>query len=170
MDGIVPLTATLWSSQEAVQLAALQDAWQPPPSRDAQPIASVTGVDPMWAGCDVALTACVIRYGHRQKKALDHLVLVPTAQRLPGPWRVRHYEERPEMEQDYQQMKRGGWQRTKLSSTRYREIVFYILTVALSYSLYHLFAHTRAGARFADTTRQARAFEQLRSRRTHIMA
>jgi hypothetical protein len=39
------------------------------------------------------------------------------------------YEERPEIEQDYQQMKSGGWQLTKLSSTRYSEIVFYILTV-----------------------------------------
>src|SRR5687768_8074596 len=50
------------------------------------------------------------------------------------------------------------------------EIVFYIATVVLSYSLYHLFANTRAGARFADKTRQALAFEQLRSRRTHIIA
>ena len=67
-------------------------------------------------------------------------------------------------------MKSGGWQLKKLSSTRYSEIVFYILTVVLSYSLYHLFANTQAGARFADKTRRALAFEQLRSRRTHIIA
>ena len=67
-------------------------------------------------------------------------------------------------------MKSGGWQLKKLSSTRYSEIVFYLLTVVLSYSLYHLFANTRVGARFADKTRQALAFEQLRSRRTHIIA
>lgn len=83
---------------------------------------------------------------------------------------MRHYEERPEIEQDDQQLKSGGWQLKKLSSTRYSEIVFYILTVVLSYSLYHLFANTRSGARFADKTRQALAFEQLRSRRTHIIA
>jgi hypothetical protein len=41
---------------------------------------------------------------------------------------VRHYEERPEIEQDYEQMKSGGWQLQKLSATRYREIVFYVLT------------------------------------------
>ena len=34
----------------------------------------------------------------------------------------------------------------KLSSTRYSEIVFYVLTVVLSYSLYHLFANTQRGA------------------------
>ena len=66
-------------------------------------------------------------------------------------------------------MKSGGWQLKKLSSTRYSEIVFYLVTVVLSYSLYHLFANTQAGARFADKTRQALAFEQLRSRRTHVI-
>jgi hypothetical protein len=49
------------------------------------------------------------------------------------------------------------------------EIVFYGLTVVVSYSLYHLFANTQAGARFADKTRQASAFEQLRTQRTHII-
>ncbi len=170
IDVIVPLKSTMLSYQEAVQLAELQDEWQEHPSRDEQHIAFVKGVDHVWDGCDVALNACVIRYWSRTKKALDHIVLVTTDQRLKGPWIVRHYEERPEIEQDYQQMKSGGWQLKKLSSTRYSEIVFYILTVVLSYSLYHLFANTQAGARFADKTRQGLAFEQLRSRRTHIIA
>jgi hypothetical protein len=47
--------------------------------------------------------------------------------------------------------------------------VFYVLTVVLSYSLYHLFANMQAGTRFADKTRQAIAFEQLRTQRTHII-
>jgi hypothetical protein len=44
-----------------------------------------------------------------------------------------------------------------------------VLTVVLSYSLYHLFTNTQRGARFADKTRQALAFEQLRTQRTHII-
>jgi hypothetical protein len=170
VDVIVPLKSTMVSHKEAVQLAALQDAWRPHPSRDQQHIAFVRGVEHVWDGCHVALNACVIRYWSRKKQAVDHMVLVTTDQRLQGPWIVRHYEERPEIEQDYQQMKSGGWQLKKLSSTRYSEIMFYILTVVLSYSLYQLFANTRSGARFADKTRQALAFEQLRSRRTHIIA
>jgi hypothetical protein len=170
VDVIVPLKSTMLSYKEAVQLAELQGEWQPHPSRDHQQIAFVQGVDHVWDECNVALNACVIRYWSRKKNALDHIVLVTTDHRLTGPWIVRHYEERPEIEQDYQQMKSGGWQLKKLSSTRYSEIVFYVVTVVLSYSLYHLFANTRAGARFADKTRQALAFEQLRSRRTHIIA
>jgi hypothetical protein len=33
----------------------------------------------------------------------------------------------------------------------------------------HLFTNTKTGARFADKTRQALAFEQLRTQRTHII-
>jgi len=170
VDVIVPLKSTMLSYKEAVQLAELQGEWQPHPARDHQQIAFVQGVDHVWDGCNVALNACVIRYWSRKKNALDPIVLVTTDHRLTGPWIVRHYEERPAIEQDYQQMKSGGWQLKKLSSTRYSEIVFYVVTVVLSYSLYHLFANTRAGTRFADKTRQALAFEQLRSRRTHIIA
>jgi hypothetical protein len=41
--------------------------------------------------------------------------------------------------------------------------------VVLSYSLYQLFANTAAGARFAGKTRQAIAFEQLKTRRTNVI-
>jgi Transposase DDE domain len=170
VDVIVPLKSTMLSYHEAVQLADLQDTWQPHPSREKQHIAFVQGVEHLWAECKVPLNACVIRYWNRKKAVLDYIVLVTTDLRLTGPWIVRHYEERSEIEQDYEQMKSGGWQLQKLSSTRYSEIVFYVLTVVLSYSLYHLFANTQIGASFADKTRQALAFEQLRSRRTHIIA
>jgi hypothetical protein len=170
VDVIVPLKSSMLSYTEAVQLAELQDAWQSHPTRDHQHIAFVKGVEHLWEACQVPLNACVIRYWNRKKNAVDHIVLVTTDQRLNGVWIVRHYEERPEIEHDYEQMKSGGWQLKKLSSTRYSEIVFYVLTVVLSYSLYHLFSNTRAGSRFADKTRQALAFDQLRSRRTHIIA
>ena len=94
------------------------------------------------------------------------MVLVTTDQRLTGPWIVRHYEERPEIEHDDEQRKSGGWQLKKLRATRDSEIVFYMATVVLSYSLYQLLCNTQAGSRFADKTRQGLAFEQLRSRRT----
>jgi hypothetical protein len=44
-----------------------------------------------------------------------------------------------------------------------------VLTVVLSYRLYHLFANTQRGARVADKTRQALAFEQLRTQRPPII-
>jgi DDE family transposase len=169
VDVILPLKATMLATQEAMQLATMADKWQAHPTRADQTIALVRRVEHMWTECAVPLNACVIRFWNKKKKCTDHIVLVTTDLKLNAPWIVRHYEERPEIEQDYEQMKSGGWQLKKLSSTRYSEIVFYVLTVVLSYSLYHLFANTRAGARFADKTRQALAFEQLRTQRTHII-
>jgi hypothetical protein len=169
VDVIVPLKANMLATQEARQLAEMVDKWQAHPSRADQRIALVRGVEHMWAECTVPLNACVIRFWNKKKKRTDHIVLVTTDLGLSAPWIVRHYEERPEIEQDYEQMKSGGWQLKKLSSTRYSEIVFYVLTVVLSYSLYHLFANTQAGTRFANKTRQAIAFEQLRTQRTHII-
>ena len=152
-----------------MQWAQLQDAWQPHAARDHQHIAVVKGVDHLWAECHVPLNACVMRYGNRKKAAMDHRVLVTTDQSLSGPWMVRHDEERPEIEQEYAQRNSGGWPLKKLRATRYSAIVFYLATVVLSSSLYHLCANTQAGARFADKTRHALACEQLRSRRTHVI-
>jgi hypothetical protein len=127
------------------------------------------GVEHMWTECEVPLHACGIRFWNKKKKCTVPIVLVTTALQLSASWMVRHYEARPEIEQDYEQRKSGGWQLKKLSSTRDSEIVFSGLTVVWSSSLYHRFATTPRGARLADQTRQARAFEPLRTQRTQII-
>ena len=169
VDIILPLKANMHSYHEAVAVAEMAGQWQPHPRRRGQEIALVGTVEHVWDECQVPLNGCVIRFWNERQQATDYIVLVTTDLTLNAPWVVRHYEERPEIEQDYQQMKSGGWQLQKLSSTRYSEIVFYILSVVLSYSLYQLFANTQAGRRFAGKTRQAIALEQLRSNRTHVI-
>jgi hypothetical protein len=118
VDVIMPLKANMLATQEAIQLAEMADQWQAHPSRADQTIALVRGVEHRWAECDVPLTACVIRFWNKKKKRTDYIVLVTTDLKLSAPWIVRHSEERPEIEQDYQQMKSGGWQLKRLSSTR----------------------------------------------------
>jgi branched-subunit amino acid ABC-type transport system permease component len=129
----------------------------------------VRGVEHVWDACQVKLDAAVIRFFNPKKHRQEYFVLVTTDLSLSAQWVVRHYEERPEVEQDYEQMKSGGWLLQKLTTTRYSEIVYYLLTVVLSYSLYHLFANTQAGTRFADKTRQAIRLEQIRTHRTHVI-
>jgi hypothetical protein len=48
-------------------------------------------------------------------------------------------------------------------------MVFYLVSVLRSDSLYHLFPHTRAGSRSADKTRHAIALAQLCTHRTQVM-
>ena len=155
--------------QEAVAIAEMEGQWQPHPSRREQQIAFVSGVDHVWDECGVPLNACVLRFYNRRKQATDDIVLVTSDLKLSAEWMMRHYEERPEIEQDYQQLKSGGWHLQKLTSTRYTEIVWYVLSVVLSYSLYQLFSNTQAGSRFASKTRQAIALEQIKTQRTHVI-
>lgn len=169
VDVIVPLRHGMQSYEEAVKLAQMANQWQPHQRRENQQIAFVRGVEHVWDEFEVPLNACVIGFFNEKKKALDYIVLVSSDLSLSAKWIVKHYEQRPEIEQDYEQLKSGGWLLTRLSSTRYSQIVFYLLTVVLSYSLYQLFANTAAGTRFAGKTRQAIAFEQLKTRRTHVI-
>jgi len=169
VDVLLPLKSNMHAYSEAVSLAEVAGRWQRHPSRREQETAFVRGVDHVWDECQVALNACVIRFYNKRKCAVDYIVLATSDLTLNAEWMVRHYEERPEIEQDYQQMKSGGWHLQKLTSTRYTEVVWYVLTVVLSYSLYQLFANTQAGSRFASKTRQAIALEQIRTNRTHVI-
>ena len=118
VEVIMPLKANMLATQEAIQLAELAGQWDTHPSRADQRLAWVHGIEHRWTECEVPLNACVIRFWHRKKKRTDYIVLVTTDQRLSAPWIVRHYEERPEIAQDYEQMKSGGWQLQQLSATR----------------------------------------------------
>jgi hypothetical protein len=106
------------ATQEARPLAEMAGTWQTHPRRPEQTLALVRGVEPRWAEGAVPLHAWVIRYWHKKKKGTAPLVLVTTALKLNASWLVRHYEERPEIAQDYEQMQSGGWQLKKRSATR----------------------------------------------------
>jgi hypothetical protein len=135
VDVLVPLRSNMHAYLEAVALAEYEGKWQQHPTRRNQEIAFVGAVEHVWDECEVELNACVIRYYDEKKKGYGYLVLVSTDLSLSAEWLVRHYEERPEIEQDYQQLKGEGWKLQKLTSTRYSEIVFYVVSVALAYSL-----------------------------------
>jgi hypothetical protein len=115
VDVIIPLKANMLATQEAIQLAEMADQWAPHPSRVDQHIAFVRGVEHRWTACAVPLNACVIRFWNTKKNRTDHIVLVTSDLELSASWIVRHDEERPEIEQDYEQMKSGGWQLQKRS-------------------------------------------------------
>jgi hypothetical protein len=117
-DVIIPLKAHMLATQEAIALAELADKWDVHPSRAEPTMAWVRGVEHRWPECHVPLNACVLRFWNQKKKRIDPIVWVTTELELSASWIVRHYEERPEIEQDYEQMQSGGWQLQKLSSTR----------------------------------------------------
>ena len=84
------------------------------------------------------LNACVIRYWHEKKQQDDYIVLVTTDEALDAKWIIRHYEERPEIEQDYEQMKSGGWHLKKLSSRASKKAFYPSIFGARDLGLMHL--------------------------------
>lgn len=118
MDTIFPLKSSMGSYEEAIRLAEMAKQWRPHPTREGQEIALVKGVGHVWDKCEVPLNACVIRFYNEKKQKVDYIVLAPTDVGLSAAWIVRHYQERPEIEQDYQQMKSGGWKLEKRTASR----------------------------------------------------
>jgi hypothetical protein len=118
VDGIIPLKANRLATQEAMQRAEMAGRWEAHPSRAAPRLAWVRGVAHRWPEGHVPRHACVMRLWHTQKTRTDPIVLVTTDQELSASWIVRHYEARPEIAQDYEQMQSGGGQLKQLSATR----------------------------------------------------
>jgi hypothetical protein len=108
VEVIMPLKTNMLATQEAVQLAEMADKGEAHPARDDQSMTLVRNVEHMWAECEVPLNAWVIRFWNQRKKRHEYIVLVTTDLKLSASWIVRHYEERPEIAQDSQQMKSGG--------------------------------------------------------------
>ena len=104
-----PLRSTMSACDEAVRLAPMADTWQAHPSRATQQIALVPGVQHVWHSGTARLNAGVMRSWQAKKHRHGSIVLVTTDQALTATWSVRHDEERPEIAQDEEQMKRGGW-------------------------------------------------------------
>lgn len=118
VDGIRPLQAHRLATPAAMQRAAMAQRWDAHPSRAAPRMAWGRGVEPLWPECHGPLNAWVMRLWTTKTKRTDHSVVVTTDQELRASWIVRHAEERPEIAQDDEQLKRGGGQRKQRSATR----------------------------------------------------
>ena len=97
--------------------------WAAQPSRANQRLTLGGGVEHRWSACEVPWHAWVMSCWKKKQKRTDQSVLVTPDRKLNASWIVRHDEERPEMAQDYAQMKSGGWQLPKLRATRASAVV-----------------------------------------------
>jgi hypothetical protein len=166
---IIALHANRLATPEARPRAVRAHRWDAPPSRAAPRMAWGRGVAQRWPAGHVPLHAWVMRLWKKKTKRTAPLVLGTTAQERRASGIVRPYEERPAIAQDYAPRQSGGWHLKPRRAPRSRAIVFDVLTGVRSARLSHRCAHTQAGARFADKTRQAIAFAQRRTQRTPMM-
>lgn len=149
MDVYVPAKKNMAIYEDAVTLASAAGNWQKHPNkkRKGQEIQLVSGLGNLWegskAGTDVELNACVV---HDKKEEEYHVFLTTD---LPKSARqiIQTYEIRPEIEEDFRQMK-DFWKLTDFKSTKYTYITFHIVMTLMGYLFFQIYKNMEEGREF----------------------
>jgi hypothetical protein len=144
-------------------------AWQAHPTRKGQQIQRVEGVGWMWEGLLVPMNVCVVRFENKQTQEWEYLGFATTDLALPARQIIELYQTRPEVEEDYRQLKSASWRITGFCATRLVQILWHVLLTLIAYNLFAVYANTAAGRAFAGKTKQRIEREQMRHRRVYFL-
>ena len=150
VDTYIPLRKNMDAYQEAVSLAVSSNAWSAHPNkkRKTQKIAFVSDIGPMWRSehpaNDVALNTCVVW----DTKSGDYFVFVTTDSTKSAKQIIKTYELRPEIEEDYRQLK-DFWCLEDFKSTKINVIAFHIVSTLLGYLFFQLYIGTEEGMKWS---------------------
>jgi len=149
VDTYIPIRKNMNAYEEAVSIAKTANQWKPHPNkkRKTQKIAFVSDLGSMWVSGqpenDVPLNACVVW----DKKDDEYYVFVTTDTRKTAKQIIQTYELRPEIEEDYRQLK-DFWALEDFKSTKINVIAFHIVCTLLGYLLFQLYVLTEDGSRW----------------------
>lgn len=147
VDTFVPLRKNMMAANIAVQVAKECGEWKPHPSRAGQKIHFVPFLREYWASDypqdDVDINACVV-----WDEATDfHAVFATTDMNASAEQIIKTYELRPEIEEDYRQLK-DFWQLEDFKSTKLNVIAFHIVCTLLGYLFFQLYTLTPEGQKY----------------------
>ena len=94
---------------------------------------------------DVELNAGVV-YDTKKEK---YYVFVTTDLTVTGRQIIKTYELRPEIEEDFRQLK-DFWKLEGFKSTKYNHIIFHIVMLMIGYLYYQLYKNTEEGSKYAN--------------------
>lgn len=148
VDTYVPLRNNMAAYYDAVDIAISENNWMPHPNkyRTGQKIAfvpNVTGWDTFGASRDVPLNACVV-WDTKDEK---YIVIVTTNTKASAREIVSTYELRPEIEEDFRQLK-DFWKIEDFKTTKYNVIAFHIICVLLGYLFYQIYINSSEGSKY----------------------
>jgi hypothetical protein len=136
VDTYIPLRNNMIAYQDSVSIAKAENNWNPHPNkkRKTQKIAFVEDAGSMWQSeqpeNDVPLNACVVW----DIKDDEYYVFVTTDTETSAKQIIQTYELRPEIEEDYRQLK-DFWKLEDFKSTKINVIAFHIVCTLLHH--YH---------------------------------
>ena len=149
IDTYVPLRKDMQAYIQAVYGAKEQNDWQPHPNknREKQFISSVQEMGMYWESSkpkeDVPINTCVVW----DKKTDEYFVFVTTDLTASAREIISTYELRPEIEEDYRQLK-DFWKIEDFKSTKINVILFHVVCVLFGYLFFQLYTLTPEGEEF----------------------
>jgi hypothetical protein len=149
VDTYVPLRKNMDAYNLAVSIAKKDGKWEKHPSRPSQRIAFIDHMGEYWrsndAKNDVPLNACVVTGNSEDDYCA---VFVTTDTTKTAKEIIKTYELRPEIEEDYRQLK-DFWKLEDFKSTKLPVIAFHIICVLIGYLFYHLYMMFPEGEKYA---------------------
>lgn len=156
IDVYVPLRSNMNAYQIAVQIAKDEDKWEQHPSREQQKIAFVPNLKNYWwsdlaqsrkkynENDDVEINSCVVW----DTETDSYFVFITTDTTVSAKQIITTYELRPEIEEDYRQLK-DFWKLQDFKSTKINMIALHIIMVLFGYLFFQLYTLMPEGEQYA---------------------
>lgn len=149
VDTYVPLRKDMDASEHAISLAKEQNDWQPHPNpkRTNQVMSFAPDIGTLWESTkpknDVPLNSCVVW----DKETDQYFVFVTTDLKASAKDILTTYELRPEIEEDYRQLK-DFWKIEDFKSMKINVILFHVVCVLFGYLFFQLYTLLPEGEEF----------------------
>lgn len=147
-DTYVPLRSNMVAYKIAVDAAKEENNWEEHPTRKGQKITLITDLGPLWQSKnpndDVDINGCVVW----DEKSNNYFVFVTTDTSISAKQITLTYELRPEIEEDYRQLK-DFWKLQDFKSTKLNMISMHIIMVLFGYLFFQLYTLLPEGEQYA---------------------
>lgn len=148
VDTYVPLKSNMISFDVAVNVAISDNEWEDHPSRKNQKIAFVSNLGEYWEASNleesVEINAAVVW----DYKADNYFVFATTDLTKNAKQIIQMYELRPEIEEDYRQLK-DFWLLDEFKSTKLNMIIFHIVTILFGYLFFQIYTMLPEGEQYS---------------------
>lgn len=156
VDTYVPLKSNMNAYQIAVQIAKEENKWELHPSRENQKIAFVPNLKNYWwsdiinsrkkyvENNDVELNACVVW----DTETDNYFVFCTTDTTVSAKQIITTYELRPEIEEDYRQLK-DFWKLQDFKSTKINMVALHIIMVLFGYLFFQIYTLIPEGEQYS---------------------
>lgn len=156
VDTYVPLRSNMIAYQTAVKIAQLDNKWENHPTRENQKIDFVPNLKNYWwsdkiesnkkyaENNDVELNSCVVW----DTETDSYFVFCTTDTTVSAKQIITTYELRPEIEEDYRQLK-DFWKLQDFKSTKINMIALHIIMVLFGYLFFQIYTLMPEGEQYS---------------------